>query len=403
MLSPPTLQARAIERIPTEIWIDIFHRMVGISIIDEFGLNGAAYVLVDRHSQPNVGSIMPVKESHAFRSRLIITKVCKHWYRIGIQALWSHIRIQLNNTEFRALNEIRNAIKRDSALASFVIRCSLLAALETTFNEILMSEIRLLIQNFSYLKILYCPQEYTIASPLSSLEVAVVAPGFGSYRGGMLIVTRPSFQNARTLVINFNGLSGLKLECHPISFLRLENLRIQVTDTMIADCVIRYWKVPNLRIVSITSHVTSPWLDFLETWNKELCIMELSLEDHDWPREISLPVLREALFSAKQYTHWMLNAPRLERFGLFEIDASKHSNIRENLTYTVEQVQKTFMSLRRIRLIGHEGVPFVAPAEPNGLQEEDIESWQLSGIETEIVSSEQPGHSLVPYRSEDWL
>lgn len=377
-------QDRALERIPIELWRDILDLAAPSSRDCEFLENPAPSVLVDSRSQSDAHISTPEEDSTVIRSRLSIIKVCRYWYKIGIQVLWSHIRIRLDANASNSVSGIKSAIKRDKPLANLVIRFTVQATGRKILDQLLVSDILTLIRDFSSLKILICPRECTLGSIKNSLDIAVLYIS-ASLDMSAVLASRPTLlRNIRVLSIDFDGRLTSPALWEPILFPHLECMRLQVNNIITSRLIARYWETPQIQILSISSCVTPPWLDFLNRWSSKLRILELILQDTTWPREVTLPVLKEILFSAKYDTAWIINAPMLERYGLFDIDANRHSSVRDALLHTVDQVQSRLPSFRRLRLIGLPGVPFVSPDEPMGLTSEDIESWKGCGVEVEM-------------------
>jgi hypothetical protein len=343
--------------------------------------------LVDSRSQSNAHISTPEEDSTIIRSRLSIIKVCRYWYKIGIQVLWSHIRIRLDNNASKSVSGIKSAIKRNKPLANFVIRLAIQAPGREILNQLLVSDIRTLIRDFSSLKILICPRECALGSVKDSLDIALLHISRSLDTSQVLAIRAALLRNIRVLSIDLSGRLTSDAEWKPVLFPHLECMHIQVDNCVTSNVIAQYWETPQIQILSISSNVTPPWLDFLNRWSSKLRILELILQDTTWPRGVTLPVLKEILFSAKYNTAWIINAPILERYGLFDINADRHSSVRDSLLYTVDHVQARLPSFRRLRLIGLPGVPFVFPDEPMGLTSEDIESWKGRGVEVEMQSS----------------
>jgi hypothetical protein len=190
--------------------------------------------------------------------------------------------------------------------------------------------------------------------------------------------------------------------CHPgqvlsgwntLHFPRLESLRLQIYTPGFFDGLVRNWHVPNIQILSIESDRTTPWVEFIEKWGKELQTLELILRFSSWSRVIQLPALKELLVAGRSCAPYKIIAPKLELFGVFLIHASART-VREDVITIVDHARRSFPTLKRLRLRGFEGdpyhhVPFIAPIEPpcHGLTADDLDEWKQAGIEVDVRSS----------------
>ena len=114
-------QDRALSRVPIEIWHDIFEFVTSVPRKYEFTLDGAAYVMMNEASRAEIGIPTPKEAEEITRFLYSIVHVCKHWYAIGIKALWSHLRINIFGDAIRAIEGIQEAIRRDTFLAAQVM------------------------------------------------------------------------------------------------------------------------------------------------------------------------------------------------------------------------------------------------------------------------------------------
>jgi hypothetical protein len=391
----PAAQDRALSRIPVELWREIFTFVTSVPHEYEFTCNGAAYVLANEASRTETG--IPSKEEivKIVNLRLLIIQVCKHWYSIGIQALWSHLCIGLKTEAVRDLVGIQCAIDRDPILASFVLRLTIVRSSiskiptdPSLFNRLL----RELTGRLPSLQTYICPSEYALCMAKPSLDVVVweqIIRPVVYYKHFEI----PYIQNTRVLSINFQSVREILAHPNPFHFPRLESLRLQVYKPSMVDSLTRSWHIPNIQILSIRSSRATPWLEFIEKWGTKIRTLELILRMSDWSRVVQLPALKELLVDGRFCVLYKIVAPKLERFFIFWIDASERT-VREDVIEIVDHARKSFPTLKRLRLRGLEGDPFeddpfIAPVEPPsyGLTIHDLDGWREAGLEVDVRSS----------------
>jgi hypothetical protein len=394
MLSVP--QDRALSKVPVELWREIFTFVTSIPHKYEFTRNGAAYVLANDASRTETGIPNRQEIEKIIKSRLLIIQVCKHWYLIGIQALWSHLRINIKAEAVRTLVGIQSAINNDPTLASFVLRLTIAIPQSSTiladpgqFNTLL----RELTDRLPSLHTYICPSEYALGMAKPSLDIVVWGKTIHPEVYNKYFEQISYIQNTRALSIAFVYTNDILPDWNSLHFPRLESLRLRVHAISLIDSLTRNWYIPNIQILSIKSSRTTPWLDFIEKWGKTLRTLELLIRVSDWSRIIQLPALTELLVDGRFCVLYKIVAPKLGRFCIVWIDGSKRT-VREDVITIVNHARRSFPTLNRLRLRGLEGYPyedepFIAPVEPPryGLTGHDLDEWREAGIQVDVRSS----------------
>jgi hypothetical protein len=393
------VQGRALSKVPVELWREIFAFVTSVPRKYEFTRDGAAYVMANEASRTETGIPNHEEVAKAIKLRLRIIQVCKHWYSIGIQALWSHLRINSTSAEaIGALLGIRSAIDHDPTLASFVLRLtivrprtSMILADPGVFNRHLNELTGRLPSLHTYI----CPWEYALgmAKPLLDIvvwEQAMHPEVYNKYSEQLAYI-----QNMRVLSISFQHSDQVVQDWNSLHFPRLESLRLRTDTISVTDVLTRSWNIPNLQILSIRSSRPAPWLEFIEKWGGILRTLELSFRTRtiNWSRIIQLPALRELLVDGRLCRLYKIVAPKLERFCIFRINSSGRT-VRVDVIAIVDHARKSFPTLKRLRLRGlegqpYEGDPFIVPVDGpiHNLTSHHLDGWREARLEMDVRSS----------------
>jgi hypothetical protein len=115
-------------RLPVELWKDIFAMASTIPGKDEFSTQSSAYISMacdgtDSEAVPSFS-----EQTQLIKTRLNIVQVCKYWYSIGIQSLWSHLRLFIHRgMSLKTCVELQKTLQTRPQLGSFVTRLTILA------------------------------------------------------------------------------------------------------------------------------------------------------------------------------------------------------------------------------------------------------------------------------------
>lgn len=114
--------------LPLEIWQDIFttttRPQYGSIDKKELWVSFSEYTVLSCGPPQALRDLSEYDQSISLKTRHSIVLVCKSWYFMGISMLWSHVRINLGNTN-GVVAHLQDTIKHNHALASYVIRLSI--------------------------------------------------------------------------------------------------------------------------------------------------------------------------------------------------------------------------------------------------------------------------------------
>lgn len=170
---------RALEKIPAELWHKIFESTTPVPLKYQFNSERAACALVNEDYRLEHKYFTILEETQAIQYHLAVVQVCKYWYEIGIQALWSRLSLRVTDKIFEILGGVRDAIERRPTLAASVIQVSLQHECFTLRNqEIIFSHLEKIIPQLTSLKIIICPPAYGRYMTRPSLDIVVLHRDF---------------------------------------------------------------------------------------------------------------------------------------------------------------------------------------------------------------------------------
>jgi hypothetical protein len=315
------------------------------------------------------------------RTYFSIIRVCKRWYAMGIQALWSHLWINVCKNPIRAINGIQSAINRDKTLASYVIRLTLERTRRPAKGSFFIRALRTLTPRLPSLQIFICPGIYASGMAKLSLDIVVHTYPTPLKVYGEALRT-PYIQNTRVLFISFQFENKAQSYRTPVLFPRLESLHLQTSCQRTINYFIRNWEIPNLRILSIESTSAIHWLKFIEKWSA-IDILELSSKKSEWPRAIQLPNLKELRVSESLWTSYRIAAPRLEQICLLSFEV-RFLPDRDSVIEAIDHARASFPALRRLQFRGLERLTSAVHAFDYSLTSSDISTWKEAGFEVDV-------------------
>lgn len=328
------LQDETTNKLPVELWREIFAHTTAVASKDEWTVEGSAHNLMICDDYPVSAALTREETLNTIKMRLNIVKVCKSWYAMGIQTLWSHLPLKASDTVFLQLDEILN---KHPDLGRFVIRLSISSSSRHKSVDIVL--LHNLIRNsilprFPSLRIISCPLAFGLGVyPFQPDVVLLQQPPVleHSLIHSNLSLTGGShfWHITRTLHINLAHLSSPIDYCQDIDFPRLENLRIAVFTDILTEYVTRRWKTPKLRELSVNSrgHTENAWISFIEKCQQmeklDICIGT----GFNISRTIHMPELLALYTTANFTTSWasVIKAPKLYRLGIRNLTGSAQS------------------------------------------------------------------------------
>jgi hypothetical protein len=388
----PEVQDRALSRVPVEVWRNIFEFVTPVPRKYELTTDDAAYVMANAASRAETGIPSSKEAANIANSRFSIIRVCKYWYAIEIQALWSHLRIDLCAEPIRKIKGIQEAISCNATIASYVIRMTLEESRTKppVASEVLDRPLQMLTSQLPSLQIFVCPCKYARGMAKSSVDIVVLKRDMHPKTFRNVLEQTSYIPNTRMLSIQFQRHNTEILYWNRMLLSRLESLHLQIYSRQMINNLTRAWEIPNIRILSIKSDSVIDILDFIEKWGINIEILELSIDRFEWPRPIQLPKLKELRVSEGIWTSYHITAPKLERFCLLSFSLGGPPT-RNHIFKAVDRAKESFLALRRFQFRGlsedsypmETAISFSFYDYPNSL---DTHSWAEAGLEAHIRS-----------------
>jgi hypothetical protein len=375
---------RVLDRVPAELWLKIFESMTPVPSNYQFDLERAACTLANEDYRLEHKYLTILEETQAIQYRLAVVQVCRYWYEVGIQALWSHLSLRITERILEILSGIRHAIERRPALAASVIQVSLQNEHLTLRNQkFISSHLEKIIPQLNSLKIIICPQVYGRYMARPSLDVVVLHQDFVTDNKLAMTDIRNYFTTVRVLDVDLSMRCPARADSSgDVLFPRLERLAISSSIQNTIKCISSQWQIPRLQKLSICSHLSLEWINFIERCGSTLQVLRFAGKYHIL--NVRIPALKELHVSDCNFNSWRITAPRLERFDMFDIDVH-HPILRQHLRQVVKHAQNSFPNLRTVHLRSFQRKQIVT--KNAGLIDLDITSWKEAGLDVNIHSS----------------
>lgn len=369
-------------RLPVELWLKIFRLAIG-SDEDEFSLDISTYnaKLCDKGEASAVHSLS--QEAQILKHRTSIVRVCKYWYSIGTQALWSHLRLVIPRTGSKESTiSLLKSLREAPQIASYVFRLTIIV-IPRKEPIWLPTNVAAIIEQLPNLEIL----DFPLFLGASSIPLKQSINILRLYGPQLLQLPREDrlSQNIRIMVLRLNDV--VSLEIQKIELPRLESLDIKAMggDRDLARAIPRLWTLPSLRILSITSTTTVEWVRCLNEWGGRLEKLQLRVERSVWDhgeQEVQLPLLKIFYFSADCPTSIERNikAPKLKRLGIFDI-GNRTLSCSERITSALDN----YSTISELCLVAT-GVHCVTCCVTNP----ELEEWRGRGIQVEMRKAPIP-------------
>jgi hypothetical protein len=378
--------------LPTELWLQILQLAAKHPTKDEFADQAGSYEWFPCDSSTIFMLMERREESMLLKTRLTLAFVCKTWRPIGIELLWSHVRIILNKSS-NTLEDILDILQAKPYLGKLVKRLCIRAQ-TAPYNG------RRERHNSNYSKICNLlnylpPAPYAIPKGLTRPAVARV------YRATCKTLPATSVnrsENHGHVLHAWYHIRMLSIDPPNIwfpygsimSFLHLETLYITLRTSDSAICVARMWSMPSLRFLSILGRdeldcslllrSTSATLEYLQL-NMRICQSNL------WPNRTELPKLTSLYISLVHGSNsgnsaitalGLIKAPDLRRLGIYEITLGNTPS--SELVKHINAAIKVYPSLEEISLEGR----MELICTHGGIAIPNIESWCEKGIQVKV-------------------
>jgi hypothetical protein len=369
-------------RLPVEIWRHIFALATLIAGKDEFSTQSASYNPMFCDKVDTITSPSPEEQSQIIKTRFNIVRVCKYWYFIGVQSLWSHLRLVIHRSSSRETSiTLLESLQKAPVVASYVIRFTVVTI--TNRNPSWLSEdVRGILSRLPKLKIMDCPiLDNRWPDPLDYDVIALQS--YGS-RAILAAETHKFYHNTRVMNIYLNNVGWDKV--HSIELPRLESLNVRGIQhgRLLARHIANSWILPSLQILSISGAPTADWIDCLNGWGKTLQKVQVNIAinyHENSPATAYTPELTElhVSFNALNIFQGRLKAPKLHRLAVFNIGSTIG-----NCGARINGVINACPAIQQLCLVPTQGQATI-PSE--AIAPVDLASWQERGILVEFRSN----------------
>jgi hypothetical protein len=370
-------------RLPVEIWRHIFAFATLIAGKDEFTTQSASYNPMICDKANTITSPSPEEQSHIIKARFNIVRVCKYWYFIGIQSLWSHLRLVVHRSSSRRIPvALIESLQRAPLIASYVIRFTVVTIANRNPGW-LSGDVMKILSCLPNLKIMDCPFLDNLESdPLDYDAIALQL-----YGSQIILASEPHrfYHNTRVMNIYLNNVYWNEVQ--PIELPRLESLNIRGINhsSLLARNISANWKLPSLQMLSISGSPTVCWVDCLDVWGNKLRKVQVNTATsyyEPYAATANTPELTElhVSFKALKIFQGRLRAPKLLRLAVFDI-----GSIDGDCGPKINGVIETCPTIQQLCLVPTQ---HRATIPPEAIGPVDLAGWQKRGIVVESRSND---------------
>jgi hypothetical protein len=325
--------SKAIDRIPTELWMTIFHFATTIENYDEFA-RGSTTIIPDLiHDNLSTSGPCFIPRNtllEALRARLRIVLVCKRWYDIGLPILWSHLVIEVPKWSYYR-SRIRAMLGQKPELCSLIVRlgvehwtqdvrrrCLSVDEMTEVQSDIRQFLERHLFPKMQKLRVLRIPEylsicelsihrEFTSIYPVNQNEIRYDTTSIRDPRSLTLVNTR---------ILDFDMDQFEKRTTFDLP--HLQQLRFASNWRVYVEEVVFRWRAPRLESLSVLCYSFRLHTSSL-AWSR-MTLVSLHLQDFTWLEgyPVELPKLRNLFLQQYPLNFWhgTLIAPNLEAIHL---------------------------------------------------------------------------------------
>lgn len=359
----------ATSKLPVELWHTIFILSASIPGKDEFSLDPRAHGLLTYNTADISALLTKEEEEDLIQMRLSIAKVCKYWYSIGIQHLWSHLRIIGDQSESR-IRQICDTISSKPLLASYVVRLTVSAP--TRYNRNLANYLSQLAAQLSTLKILICPiWMHDTLCPVQT-DIVIFTDSNEIYIGSHA----PRWANARAAMLSEPLKRIYDVDLASVAFPRLQSLRVASAGNSVLQILFNSSIFPILRSLSISSSSGIYWGGYLERLGATLQELELDAS-LDPSIAVNLPRVERLYVSHnRMYAFLVIQAPNIRHMGVFNVAIMDGATMRQ-----LNRILALFPKVEELQILGIRGQPIVWP---DGISMSEVDAWIARGIRVDI-------------------
>ncbi|CAG7851421.1 SubName: Full=Uncharacterized protein {ECO:0000313/EMBL:CCA71152.1} [Serendipita indica DSM 11827] len=383
-----------------------------MSARDEFNTQPSHHL--SRDDEDSAFSVAP-KYSElrtTIESRKAVVGVCRMWYALGIQRLWSHVVIYLSNPHI-VVDSIVKALRSNPPLASHVRRLTISSSPYqggVTFtqneNHELRSDLLLIISKFTNLEIIYSPSDLidsSVNTHLPSLSILLLQRAWSNFLSTSPNLTLP-WLTIRALVLNLGGALPGTSSGESVCFPNLTHLEIRASQYGVIRYVGELWESPRLEELILKSCFYDEWRKFIDRNRDRLETLSLfhiyAGQTPPWHGTMLLPRLYRLSTSDPTMIMDHLTAPKLTELYIPMASATVRlpQAFRSMLVSTVDALIQQFPVVKTIGVSGKNGKPLQPQSSADAIHHEDMEKWLKQGVIVNVrqIIHPPPVSPLVP-------
>lgn len=375
---PAPSTATISDKLPVELWTEIFTLATIIPGKDEFSVDGAVYNVMVCEG-PVIASSPSFEEiSEMNKARLQLIKTCKYWRLIATPLLWSHLRVNVSGSQ-TVINSMCTALVSKPELASYIRRLDIIFPFDQRSCPSFIPE-KIFGQPLPSLKIFTCP--FSLHPVVANCQPDVVVLETADFAISQFKPQNSVWNNVRILHVHFIATLCFSEQPEVVHFTRLENFYVKDKGSNISWYLVKYWEVPSLRILSIDSsdrENSAYWVSWLTKVASRLEKLQLSIRaDVDRSEVILMPRLR-VLYISFNYHGWIpVKAPLLHRAGYYDIQWLSSVYLNRRAKILVE----LFPTI--VYLVFRWCTRALPTSLPNEYLEEQVQYWLEQGIQLDV-------------------
>lgn len=404
-----------ISPLPVELWRHIFSFSTTIPGKDEFSHDVRAFGSMPHNREDILATLTPEELSFILKTRHTIVRVCRRWYAIGIEALWSHLRVEGRSWRSQ-LEVIHQAVETNPYLAPFVIRLTAeveLGSFRLRPEDTTNSSVTHILSKFKNLRIFNSAWGDIAGQFPPSVELATLGSAPQGNHG---------FFNLNPDVISrLCTLKSLTLDCRTVTFTlppsslaaivfpNLTTLRIETSHDTFCSHITDMWYFPVLQTLSLIGTGARYWMNLVQRCRNTIEQLELQVWDsrHTFPDmdPWDMPVLSTLSLDPTQYGPWLtlMKAPILQHVALWNVDFIEGFNSRPTqLVESAQNIKSHYPSIRNLHI--YELGRALSPRTRYGLSRQDIVALGEGGVTVVVcadVRSQMRAEAdrKIPYRT----
>lgn len=361
---------RGLFHLPLELWQEIF---AFATDIDELGVNKEGSwskrlrYFFDSRDEELLRGLTVLQSQHFLLTRYSIVLVCKSWYILGIQILWSHLHIDEANVHTVAPS-LYDVLKHNPTLSSYVIQFTIRPERNCgtmLTNATNVGSIAKIVPLLKDLEAISCPYAYVAHLPPSIPSNIVfvyghdlVTPRQARWKFWKKKIPANDYywHHCRTLYFKLkHDRIAFQRDDSDIFFNNLTDLRLNVTHSNAMSWINTNWNLPLLKHLSLISPLNAHWIPFLQRVRLTLETIQIPLgqDSFDVSTKIVMPNLQEIHVINVRYVYqW----PKGHSYKIFQ-----SPNLRR-FTMTLDCEKLTRRSPRALILANIKGVLSVYPS-----------------------------------------